>query len=174
MRVRIGEVMINNGLLTKTQVEAILEHQRERPRPFGELAELLFHVSAEDVEAAWVEQYASITEHLDPGAQQVDETLLELLSRRQAWQFRMLPVRWDGSEVMVATVRDHLTRAMRFALRQVVQPCWFVLAEPEQLGEALMRHYPMPGMTARCVLAGAWAPHSEASSAADLESGSAS
>jgi len=169
MRVRIGEVMINNGLLTKAQVEAILEHQRERPRPFGELAELLFHVSAEDVEAAWVEQYASITEHLDPGAQQVDESLLELLSRRQAWQFRMLPIRWDGSEVMVATVHDHLTRAMRFALRQVVQPCWFVLADAEQLGEALMRYYPMPGMTAQCVLTGPGTPGAEAGT----ESGSA-
>ncbi len=154
MRVRIGEVMINQGLLTAQQVDTILEHQRERPRPFGELAELLYHVASEDVEAAWVEQYALITEHVDPCAEKVDQELLALISRRQAWQFRLMPVRWDGSEVMVATVRDHLTRSMRFALRHIVQPCWFVLSEAETLGEALMQHYPMPGMTPSVVSAG--------------------
>ena len=65
MRVRIGEVMVNHGLLTQDQVNSIIEHQKQRPRPFGELAEVLFHVSSEDVEAAWVEQYSLITEHVD-------------------------------------------------------------------------------------------------------------
>ncbi len=154
MRVRIGEVMVNQGLLTEAQVNSILEHQKERPRPFGELAEVLFHVSSEDVESAWVEQYALITEHVDPTGETIDPGVLELITKRQAWQFRCMPLRWDGSEVMVATVREHLTRSMRFALRHVVQPCWFVLAEADQLGAALMEHYPMAGMTPAVVCAG--------------------
>lgn len=152
MRVRIGEVMVNQGLLTEAQVDSILEHQKQRPRPFGELAEVLFHVSAEDVESAWVEQYSRITEHIDPRSEEVDPAVLALVSKRQAWQFRCLPVRWDGGEVMVATVRDHLTRSMRFALRHLFQPCWFVLSDAEQLGEALMAHYPMAGMTPAVVV----------------------
>lgn len=147
MRVRIGEVMVSRGLLTPQQVDTILEHQKERPRPFGELAERLYHVSALDVEDAWVEQYALITEHINPADETIDPEILALVSRRQAWQFRLMPLRLDGSEVMVATVREHLTRSMRFALRQVVQPCWFVLTEAEHLGAALMKHYPMAGMT---------------------------
>lgn len=153
MRVRIGEVMVSQGLLTEAQVESILQHQKDRPRPFGELAEVLFHVSAEDVEAAWVEQYSLITDHVDPSAETVDPGVLALVTRRQAWQFRCMPLRWDGSEVMVATVREHLTRAMRFALRHVVQPCWFVLSDADELGVALMRHYPLAGMTPAVVSA---------------------
>lgn len=158
MRVRIGEVMVKQGLLSPDQVECILEHQKERPRPFGELAELLYHVSAEDVESAWVEQYSLITDRVNPLDEKVDAEVLALVSRRQAWQFRVMPVRWDGSEVMVATVREHLTRSMRFALRHVVQPCWFVLSEPDHLGEALMRHYPLAGMTPAAVVSGAAMP----------------
>jgi len=158
MRVRIGEVMVNHGLLTQSQVNSIIEHQKERPRPFGELAEVLFHVSAEDVEAAWVEQYSLITEHVDPTQETVDPAVLDLITKRQAWQFRCMPLRWDDSEVMVATVRDHLTRAMRFALRHVVQPCWFVLADADQLGVALMEHYPMAGMSPAVVAGGPNSP----------------
>lgn len=156
-RVRLGEVMVAQGLLTQAQVETILEHQRERPRPFGHLAEVLFHVSAEDVESAWVEQYSRITERVNPLREDVDPGVLAMVSRRQAWQFRLMPLRWDGSEVMVATVREHLTRGMRFALRQLAAPCWFVLAEADDLGAALSQHYPIPGMDASTVRASGFA-----------------
>ncbi len=156
-RVRLGEVMINQGLLTKEQVQTILDHQRERPRPFGHLAEVLFHVSAEDVESAWVEQYSRITERVSPLQESADAEVLAMVTSRQAWQFRLMPIRWDGSEVMVATVREHLTRGMRFALRQLAAPCWFVLADAEDLGAALARHYPMPGMDASMITASGFA-----------------
>jgi len=152
-RVRLGEVMVSQGLLTAAQVEAILETQRDRPRPFGELAEKLFHVSAEDVEAAWVEQYSRITERVDPRLERIDPAVAAMVSRRQAWQFRLMPLRWDGSEIMVATVREHLTRGMRFALRQITHPCWFVLSEAEALGAALTEHYPLGGMTPEMITA---------------------
>jgi hypothetical protein len=156
-RVRLGEVMVNQGLLTEAQVETILEHQRERPRPFGHLAEVLFHVSAEDVESAWVEQYSRITERVNPLHEEIDPEVVAMVSRRQAWQFRLMPVRWDGSEVMVATVREHLTRGMRFALRQLAAPCWFVLADAGDLGAALSRHYAIPGMDASMITASGFA-----------------
>jgi bifunctional non-homologous end joining protein LigD len=38
-------------------------------------------------------------------------------------------------------------RALRFAGWKIQASCFFVLSEPEMLGEAMMKHYPMAGMT---------------------------
>ena len=154
MAVRIGETMIQLGLLREEQVEAILESQLEQHRPFGELAEKMFGLSEADVEHAWSKQYAQIAEQIDPNDMAVDAWAASLVDRRQAWQFRILPIRRDGSEVMVATTAEHLPRAMRFALRMLREPCYFVIAEEEALGEALCRHFPMPGMTPQHVSRG--------------------
>ncbi len=147
MGVRLGEVMVRRGILTEDQVQSILREQAVSRRPFGELAEELFGVCAKAVEQAWAAQYEAITEHVDPRDLSIDRAVLCLIDRRQAWQFRILPVRRDGRELMVATVTEWLPRALRFSIRHFVEPCYFVLARPEHLGEALMTHFPMEGMT---------------------------
>lgn len=155
MAVRIGETMIQLGLLREEQVEAVLESQRELHRPFGEIAERMFGLSEADVEHAWSTQYAQIAEQIDSTDMVVDAWAASLVDRRQAWQFRILPIRRDGAEVMVATTAEHLARAMRFALRMLREPCYFVIAEEQALGEALCRHFPMAGMTPEHVSRGA-------------------
>lgn len=155
MATRLGEVLVQRGLLTDDQVEQILEHQRSRGRPFGALAEELFGVTPEAVEQAWAEQYHGLTEVIDPRAERPDPTVLSLVDRRQAWQFRILPLRLEGEELRVATTTPHLLRAMRFALRHFGQVCYFVIAQPETLGEALMQHFPMPGMGPQAVMSSA-------------------
>jgi hypothetical protein len=147
MAVRLGEIMVSLNLLRPEQVEAILEEQTRRHRPFGELAERMFGLTEQDVEMAWTRQYAALAERVDPRKFPRDERTMGLVERRQAWQFRILPLRRDGAEVMVATVEEHLTRAMRFALRSLSEPCYFVLADPQRLGEALCERYPLAGMT---------------------------
>lgn len=148
MSVRIGEVMIQRGLLTAEQVSRILEEQANRHRPFGELAERMFGVDPADVEQAWVEQYASITRKVNVLREATDERAMRLVDRRQAWQFRVLPLRFDGPELMVATTAENLTRALRFVSRCLTVPCYLVLTEGAWLGEALSKHFPMGGLNA--------------------------
>ncbi|RMH23472.1 MAG: hypothetical protein D6693_11485 [Planctomycetota bacterium] len=152
MATRLGQVLVESGVLTEDQVEAILRAQEASRRPFGALAEEMFHVPPEAVEQAWARQYEQIAEAVNPADESLDDDVLALVDRRQAWQFRLMPLRREGGELRVATTRAHLPRAMRFALRHFGQACYFVLTTPEQLAEALMRHFPMPGMTAEAVL----------------------
>lgn len=147
MSVRIGEILIRRALLTDEQVRRILEAQKVRHRPFGELAESLFGVNPTNVEEAWVEQYTALTRRIDILDEPVDQRALALVDRRQAWQFRVLPIRFDGAEVMVATSVENLTRALRFTSRCLGLPCFHVLTDAGKLGEALARHFPLPGMT---------------------------
>lgn len=151
MELRLGQVLVEQGVLTEAQVDHIIRCQQQCSRPFGLLCEELFHVPEDAIERAWAMQYASLTRTIDPATEPMDRSALELVTRRQAWQFRVLPIRFDGRELMLATTRTQLRRALRFANNVLGLPVYLVLANPRALGDALCRHYPMPGMTAQSV-----------------------
>jgi hypothetical protein len=151
MTLRLGDLLVNRGAMTGQQRDAVLEYQRLTGRPFGELAERLFGVGQAAVEQAWAEQYGSIARRIDPRSETFDPSALELIDRRQAWQFRILPVRFDAAELMVCSTQEHLVRALKFAGWKIQASCYFVLTDPLSLGEALMKHYPMAGMNPAAV-----------------------
>jgi len=105
MVLRLGDLLVRQGVLTEQQVEDILTEQRAVGRPFGELAERLFGVSAQDVERAWAEQYSQIAGAYNLHSARFDSEALASVTARQAWQFRVLPVRFSGDELTVCTTR---------------------------------------------------------------------
>jgi hypothetical protein len=137
--------LVQLGTLTREQCDAVLREQRRSNRPFGVLAEKMFDVEPDALERAWAEQYAHIAERIEPASERYDLDVVQLVSKRQAWQFRVIPLRRDGQEVMVATSVEHLARALRFAYRHIGPSCYFVICEPDQLLASLERFYPMPG-----------------------------
>jgi len=150
--IRLGELLIEQGVLSREQVGKILEAQQDSGEPFGCLAERLMGVDPAAIENAWAWQYSRLSRLIDPRAESFDERALQMVTRRQAWQFRVLPIRFDPHELMIATTQLHLRRALRFATNVIGVPVYMVLAEPQTLGEALCRHYPLPGMTPRSVI----------------------
>lgn len=146
MRQPIGQVLVERGVITEEQLLRVLEVQKRTHRPLGEICEDLLDVRAKDVERAWIEQYANTTRWVDPSREPGDPEARKLVARRQAWQFRVLPICFDGADIMIATTKESLVRAMNFATRQLPLSCYFVLCTKQQLGEALMKHYPMEGM----------------------------
>lgn len=151
MAMRLGDLLVRQGVLTESQRDEILNFQATHKRPFGELAETLFGVPPEAVEQAWATQYAMLAESVDPRDTPIESDSLDLISRRQAWQFKVLPLGISRGEVRICTTQDHLARALRFIGWRVSAPCHFVLAQADHLGEALMRHYPITGFTAELV-----------------------
>lgn len=147
MSIRLGDLLVRKGVLTESQRQKVLEYQQVMARPFGELAERLFGIRPAVIEDAWADQYVEVTRRVDPRRETVDPDVLTLVDRRQAWQFRFLPLRHDGDELMACTTREHLVRALKFAAWAITDPCYLVVAEPEALGEALVRYYPLAGMT---------------------------
>lgn len=151
MQLRLGNILVEQGVLTESQVQDVLREQQRTGEPFGLICERLCDVSPQDVEQAWATQYSAQTRTVDPLSEPVDRRALELITRRQAWQFRVLPLRFDGRELMMVTTRQHLCRALRFATAVMCVPVYLVLAPPTALGEALCRHYPLPGMTPQSI-----------------------
>ena len=145
----IGQLLVEQGVLTDKQVQHILRVQKESARPFGDLAERLYGIDPRAVEDAWVQQYVRTVGVTDLNSIKMEEECLRLLNRRQAWQFRVLPTHHDEQQQLnVATSADGLVRAVNFASRSIDEPLFFLIAERAQLREFLMKHYPVPDFIA--------------------------
>lgn len=149
----LGDLLVRNNVLTEEQRDLVLEAQRIRGGPFGAIAEEMYGVSPGAVERAWAEQYAMFAPHIDPRNYTINARALEAISRRQAWQFCILPLEFKGSDLIAVTTQEHLVRALKFAGWRLGHACQLLLADPSHLGEALQQHYPMAGMTAESIIA---------------------
>jgi hypothetical protein len=141
--IQIGQLLIEQGVLTQTQVAHILKVQKMSHRPFGDLAERLYGINPRAVEDAWVEQYLRMVGTVDLDDVEIETECLRLLNRRQAWQFHLLPL-GRKAELEMATSADNLVRSVNFASRSIDEPVHFLIAERQQLREFLMKHYPVP------------------------------
>ena len=140
---KLGEVLVSRGVLTAPQVAHLLDVQAAVGRPFGDLAERLYGVDPRDVADAWVRQFAQQTRERDVSRERVDPAWLSLLSARQAWQFRMVPLRREWDHLTVAADARGLVKAVNYASATFPLSCCFALAEPASLRKLLMRHYPV-------------------------------
>ena len=146
--IQIGQLLIEQGVLTDAQVQHILKVQKVSQRPFGDLAERLYGISPRAVEDAWVEQYLRTVGIVDLDQVEMDTQCLRLLNRRQAWQFHLLPLNRQDEVLSMATTADNLVRSVNFSSRTIDEPVHFVVAERGQLREFLMKHYPVPDFIA--------------------------
>jgi len=138
-------LLVRNGILDASQVKRALDEQARTGVPFGVACEQLFSVDPRDIEQAWAEQYAGITQTINPLQESIEPAAQAIVQRRQAWQFGVLPIRWDEGELMVATTPDLLVRAHRFMTRHFDQPVFFVMTSSAHLESAIQRAYPLPG-----------------------------
>ncbi|MEL6328477.1 MAG: hypothetical protein AAFR38_02350 [Planctomycetota bacterium] len=145
MPLRIGELLVKRGVITEAQRDEILAAQRRRARPFGVLAEEMFGVRPEAVEEAWVEQYAGMAERISAPEIEPERRALLEVDRRQAWQFGLIPLSFDGDDLVVLSSDAMLVRALRFAAWRIPAACRFVLTDEETLREAVSVYYPMAG-----------------------------
>jgi hypothetical protein len=142
--IQIGELLVEQGVLTPRQVEHILKVQKTVGRPFGDLAERLYGIDSKAVEDAWVQQYIRLAGTVDLRQQEIDVDCLRHLNKRQAWQFHTLPMFEKDDQLHMATSADELIRALNFTTRKFGEPVHFLIAERTQLREFLMKHYPVP------------------------------
>lgn len=150
--IRIGQILVEQGVLNEQQVFEIVEAQRKRGIPFGVLAERMFDVTVESIEEAWIEQYARMTGELELTERDVDHNALSLINRRQAWQFEILPMRIEADgELLMAASRHRLARAVTFAANRLEQEVYFRVAKRDQLQDFLREHYPMPEVSSEII-----------------------
>jgi len=154
MRRRLGDYLVQQGLLTPKQRDEILEIQARRARPFGVIAEERFGVDPAQVERAWATQLADFAPIFDVAQMNHDDEAAATLDRRQAWQFRLLPMKTADGLLALCTTREHLPRALRFAGWKMSVSCEVGVVDSNALADALMRFYPLAGMGPEVVRTG--------------------
>jgi hypothetical protein len=142
---RLGDLLVSAGLLTPSQRDQIVREQHRSGRPFGALAEEIFGLTSRQVESAWATQLADMSDRIVPLDELADRAVRPLINRRQAWQFRIVPLRVDDGELVLATTPSHVARALRFAQRSLACRCTIALAEEPDLLAALEMWYPLAG-----------------------------
>ena len=108
MPLRIGDILVELGVLTDHMREEILDEQRIVGKPFGELAERMFNVDPTVIEDAWARQYEQIAGVFSFNEVRIDSAATSCVTARQAWQFKLMPVRFEHGELMIATTREEL------------------------------------------------------------------
>jgi len=142
---RIGEMLVRMGVLSREQVEAVLDEQQASNEAFGAIAERLFDIPPDTIERAWIEQTQERATIFD-AERGIEDEARELVVRRQAWQFGIVPLRLDDGYLIAATSRKQLPRAVRFATRVLGMPVQFEIAEDDELSRLLALQYPIRGM----------------------------
>ncbi len=146
---KLGDVLIRQGSLTTNQRNELLDHQLTSGRPLGLLAEELFDVAPSEIERAWAEQYAALAERVSAADISPLPELRGAVTARQAWQFRVLPLRVDRGTVVILTSPQHLVRAHKFGVRTlsavVGAPIRVALCDEFVLFDALERYYRLDG-----------------------------
>ncbi len=148
---RLGELLVAQGLLREHEVDEVLARQAQIGRPFGVLCEEMFGIDPEFIEGAWVDQYRALAASFDADFACASPAALALISARQAWQFRIFPLRIEHGTLTAATTPGHLARASRFASGVLGIPALFVIVDTHELAEALQTHYPIDGMGVQIV-----------------------
>ncbi len=146
MGIKLGELLVEQGALSVSQRDEILQIQHTVRRPFGVIAEERFGVSPEDIEQAWASQYAMIAARVDPLAIEIEPRILGLLTERQAWQFGLIPLGEYDNEIKFVTSMECLARALRFVGWRIPALCTFDICDLHTLKCGLAMHYPIEQM----------------------------
>ena len=148
MSIRLGDLLVVQGVITPEQQQLILDIQEDTARPFGVIAEEEFGVEPGAVEQAWAAQFAMIAQRIDPTLAEISDEVKGLISKRQAWQFGFMPVSQNEFETVLVSTRETLARSLRFVNWRLPGVCTFGVCNLKTLRRGLEMHYPFPGADA--------------------------
>ena len=123
---KIGQIFVDMGLITDEQLQLLIEEQQQQPGALlGKLAEDMALITDEQLAQALGEQMGMKVVTL--GDAPIPKELLEKLTDVMAQLYRVVPVKFDGSRLTVATcdpqnltVQDELRTFLGLDIEMVV------------------------------------------------------
>ncbi len=142
-RRRLGELLLEVGLISSSQLEAALSFQKQKGVRLGKaLVELKFVTEEQLVEAL---EFQLGIPKVDLSRVVVSPEIIALVPQQLARRHQMIPIRRTGKKLVVAT-SDPFNVVGVDDLRQVTGlEVELVLATESELTEALNRHYGVKG-----------------------------
>jgi len=140
-RPRIGDFLRQSVHLCDQDIDEILEEQILSSRRFGEIAISWGLCGAEDVWHAWFNQLAGDLPWIDLQKFGIDSQAINAIPPTVALQFRFIPVRLLGNDVVVAIGLDADDPPADKIAELINRPVRFVYADPARVDSAIATHY---------------------------------
>jgi len=128
-------------VLTPDQVQQILEQQTKWQLPFGAIATRIFGIGDRIIWRARALQVAPLLPVVDLRKEERSKHARTIILRDEAVYYGILPLRTDQGELICATSRETLPETMTYLCSTLRIPTCFVLADPGQLQDEVLRTY---------------------------------
>jgi type IV pilus assembly protein PilB len=104
-RLRLGDMLVRDGLLTPEQLrEALAAKAENRHQRLGEIVVERGWVSGTDLGKALAEQHG--LEFIELGQSPIDDAAVDLLPERLARRYNALPIKFDSEDSVLVAVAD--------------------------------------------------------------------
>ncbi|MCI0558503.1 MAG: hypothetical protein MN733_08415 [Nitrososphaera sp.] len=136
---RIGEVLLERGLIDRKKLEEALAYQKEHGGLMGQVLIKLGHVSEEDVALALTAQYGFPYLPLDN--YEIDSSLTELIPEQTAREYCVIPIDRIGNALTLAMADPSNVKAIEaieMLTRCVVQA---FVSTPSDIERSIGRYY---------------------------------
>ncbi|OGQ48390.1 MAG: hypothetical protein A3H42_02885 [Deltaproteobacteria bacterium RIFCSPLOWO2_02_FULL_46_8] len=150
MRLRLGEILVQKGLVTKEDVDAALKEQQKSRKPIGEILEKMGKVTEKNVLLALGEQLH--IEFVDLKKTAISPEAVKALPVKLVTYYKIMPVKREGN-VLTLAVNDPLNNwplddiEVNVGLHPRV-----VLACRKDIAEAIGKHYGVGAETVEKIL----------------------
>jgi len=105
---KIGEILIERGLINELQLKHALDYQEKFGGRIGWILLSLGYISKKEFYSALSEQYG--IEYISPSIKDLDSEIIREFSPKELWDNQCLPIKLDDNTLIVATSypRDNL------------------------------------------------------------------
>lgn len=150
MKKHVGEILIERGIINRSQLEDALERQRNTGDKLGRLLIKLGYLNEEELGIALSEQIN--IPHIDLAEEEIDPVAARMIPEKVARKYDLMPIRRDGNNMIVA-MDDPLSsiaiELLNFTAGMRVVP---VLAGRSQIRKAIELYYTKKQVTSESVL----------------------
>ena len=138
---RLGELLVMNGLITEQQLEEVLKEEANSKQKLGELMVARGWITERQLLEALEFQLGFPVVNMSEVT--LDETAVQLITEQQAQKYSVIPIERKNGKLKVAMV-DPLNydaiEEIRMATGMSVMPC---IATRSEIEQAIARHYGM-------------------------------
>lgn len=142
----IGQILVEQGVLTTHQVVRALAAQAKGETPLGRIAEQLFDIKRSVIIDALAEQVVMRAPQASLATEQFDPQCQRMISAQEAWDNLILPIRWEDGELLCATTVETLPGAIELLQQKLECPFHFSIAEMRPLEEFIASLYAYEGV----------------------------
>jgi len=138
---KLGEILIDQGVLTYEQVTRVLARQMYDDRPFGQIAADAFDIEERVIWQTVAEQVLMNAESVNISTETWTKEALRAISAHDAWTYRLLPLRYEHGELVIATSAYELPGALSLIEREVYDNHRIVIADAKVLEQTIAERY---------------------------------